>query len=103
MAALTELVFTVEVFNGAETERFRDETFTGGEYTVDVRQEQDTLTGLPILASVSSLNLALTPLYLSEDEAQELDDLLEHPRAFPTLPVHGVPRGDRSRLSRKKP
>ena len=105
MAALAEVMFTVDVFNGTELERFGDDTLTGGGYSVAVQQEQEppTFTGLPILSLANPLNLALAPLLLSEGEAQELDDLLEHPRAFPTLPMQGVPRGDRSRLSRKLP
>lgn len=42
------------------------------------------------------INDALQPCYLTREEAEELDDLLEHPRAFPTLPVQGIPRRARS-------
>jgi hypothetical protein len=105
MAALAEPVYTVDVFNGTSMEHFGDDTLTSAAYSVSVQQEQEypTFTGLPILAVVNPLNLALAPLLLSEDEAQELDNFLEHPRALPTLPIQRVPRGDRSRLSRKMP
>jgi len=65
-------------------------------YWVD--RQLETISGFPIV--VNPLNLALNPLYLTQEEADELDDFLARPQAFPTIPVREVPRGDRSRLVR---
>lgn len=100
MAALAEPIIMVEVYDGTRMQRFGEGTLTGGN---NVEQKYPTFSGLPVLGNMNPLNLALAPLYLTEDEAQELDNLLEHPNALPTLPIQGVPRGDRSRLPRKTP
>ncbi|SRR5713101_7101858 len=94
---------TFEVFAGAEYQRpysstSERDTLTAGDFWSMWQEEHMTYSGFPVV--VNPLNLALTPLYLTEEDAAELDDLLEHPRAFPTVPVRGVPRGPRSRLPR---
>jgi len=110
MAALAMPMARVEVYDGARMQRFGEETLTGEYFGEDtftesysLQQEPPTFSGLPVLGLVNPLNLALAPLYLSEDEAQELDDFIEHQSALPTLPIQGVPRGDRSRLPKKMP
>jgi hypothetical protein len=98
------MVVALQIYNGIAMQSglLSDEedysgTSTAG-YTLP-KQEGATYSGFPVL--VNPLNLALQPLYLTQEEAKELDDLLENPRAFPTLPIEGLPRGDRSRLSRR--
>jgi len=51
---------------------------------------------IPDDVTENPLNKALEPLTLSDDEARELDDLLEHSTALPTLPIRGVPHRERT-------
>lgn len=60
--------------------------------------EIDVLPAIPL----GPVGLALQPMALTVEEAEEMREFLAHGRAYPTIPTRRVPQGDRSLLKKRR-
>lgn len=76
--------------------------FTSRAHTVATPSSGYTLLELPSPSVPSNLvALALEPMDLTLEEAEDMREFLAHSTAYPTLPLRNIPEGDRSLLIRR--
>lgn len=84
------------------TARFTARFYTSIAHTVSAPNSGYTPVELPSLAVPSNLvGLALQPMELTIEEAENMREFIAHGTAYPTIPIRNVPEGDRSILKKR--
>lgn len=72
-------------------------------HTVQSVSSGYTMLELKLASNVPNnlVALALQPMELTVEEAEDMREFIAHSTAYPTIPVRNVPEGDRSLLKRR--